>query len=101
MWQVASEDFLPLAPSCSRLDTILGLLEASARDWGRFYVVTVPEPDAPKGHLRLMEAPCRSYYRWRCRRRRDVRYREFSSNRVAAQGDTKQCAHFSRQTTVI
>ena len=47
MWDVAGEDFPPLAPTYARLDTVLGLLQARARDWERFYVVTVVEPDVP------------------------------------------------------
>ena len=45
MWEVEAEDFPPLAPTYARLDTVLGLLQARARDWGRFYVVTVQEPE--------------------------------------------------------
>lgn len=47
MWDVEGEDFPPLAPAYARLDTALGLLEARARDWDRFYLVTVVEPNLP------------------------------------------------------
>ncbi len=47
MWDAEGDDFPPLAPSYARLDTALGLIEARARDWERFYLVTVVEPDVP------------------------------------------------------
>lgn len=47
MWDVQGEDFPGLAPSYARLETVLGLLEARARDWERFYLVTVVESEAP------------------------------------------------------
>ena len=48
MCDVEGEDFPGLAPSYARLETVLGLLEARARDWERFYVVTVIEPEGAR-----------------------------------------------------
>lgn len=48
MWEVEGEDFPPFAPTYRQLDAVLGLIQARARDWERFYVVTVLEPDEPE-----------------------------------------------------
>ena len=47
MWDVESEDYPRMAPRYARLETVLGLLGARARDWERSYVVTVFKPGVP------------------------------------------------------